>query len=541
MARVELIEAAAKMVEQLNLPSCVTVGKDSDSYVGLFAKESIERGTKLFSREIYSFGVGGITRNDLTVLCHHCLTSVEISPPVLCKQCMTISYCSRDCLKAAQPLHALECKGVKKLEKLRGKVIIKIPRPSSWLEGYEYFWPPPHAMLAARVINKGIVSSGKDHDTSADWIQNVRIPDTLPPVKVGVFAQLEKYVRLLVPDDVSDEKIRQAFLAISINTSNVSACPPRTSILAAYNLEYLMLNHICKPNCEVAQEEDDNVAIYTIEDVAEGEQLGISFVTREYYMNVRELRCPKLMECFGLDCHCFICKGEMVPNSKLWTLEKQKSSLITPWSLLTARKTMVDGWAAICESNSVPSKSSLEIVELLEPALEVQKRILDKCNIMRILTATTLILKYCKLNERQMSVNVFYDVLGPAGMASVMEYGTRMDVVDLTGNICISLLDLGRVEEFNKMFSLTQQVHPRQPSCETLCEMLHLDFPVDQSDLDEEDIQSEIQIRANRLGIPSSFYSAMVREVFDVLDGPPSLPELMQACQHMMGNGHDID
>ena len=98
-------------------------------------------------------------------------------------------------------------------------------------------------------------------------------------------------------------------------------------IIAVYNV-YCLLNHMCKPNCEIDRDKDGTVAVYTIDDVKAGEQLGISFVTREYYMNVREVRRAKLNECFRLDCKCFVCRKETVPGSKMWLLEQQKSSLI---------------------------------------------------------------------------------------------------------------------------------------------------------------------------------------------------------------------
>ena len=191
----------------------------------------------------------------------------------------------------------------------------------------------------------------------------------LSPIKAGAFLQLEEYVRLLVPEEISNPEIQLALRAISINAGTVGNSPPGTMIVAVYNNEYCLLNHMCKPNCEIEVEEDGTVAVYTIDDVKAGEQLGISFVTREYYMNVREVRRAKLSECFSLNCNCFVCRGEMIPGSKLWLLEQQKSSLIAPWSHAMARQTMVKGWELLCESNNMtPVSSPSKVIEILEPA-----------------------------------------------------------------------------------------------------------------------------------------------------------------------------
>ena len=81
---------------------------------------------------------------------------------------------------------------------------------------------------------------------------------------------------------------------------------------------------------------------------------------------------------------------------------------------------------------------------------------------------------YCQLDKSEMAVDIYYRFLGPVGMATLMEYGTRRDVADIAGNVCIRLLDLEEMMEFNEMFKLTQQIHPRRLSNKALCEMLHL-------------------------------------------------------------------
>jgi hypothetical protein len=305
------------------------------------------------------------------------------------------------------------------LEKLRGKVTLKIPRPSSWLDDYERYWPPPHALLAAHIINKGILKEDQD---ASDWITYVTTPETLPPVKASVFSQLEEYVRLLVPEEISSQEIKHALRAISINAATIGGGPPGTLTVAVYNNEFCLLNHMCKRNCEIDREEDGTIGVYTIDNVKAGEQLGISYVTKEYYMNVRELRRAKLNECFGLDCKCFVCRRETLPESKLWLLEQQKSSLIAPWSRAMARQTMVAGWGLLCESSS-PSlaDSPSKVVEMLEPPIESQKQILDQRNIILVLTATTLLLTYYRMEESEIAIDKY---LGPVDIASRKEYGT---------------------------------------------------------------------------------------------------------------------
>ena len=269
-----------------------------------------------------------------------------------------------------------------------------------------------------------------------------------------------------------------------------------------------------------------------------GQQLGISFVTRQYYMNVREVRRTKLTECFGLDCNCFVCRKEVQPGSKLWLLEQQKSLLIAPWSLALARQTMVTGWDLLCDSNNVSlAESPSKVVEILEPAVESQKLILDQRNVILVLTTTTLFLAYCRMDESEMAIDTYYRYLGPAGITSLKEYGTRRDVADITGNICIRFFDLERMVEFNDMFKLTQQLHPRRPSHKALCNMLQLTSSAGKDALSAEDLEidkdefiRECHTRADQLGIPRELYEQFAQDFFD---GQFTMPDLLQAAQEM--------
>ena len=525
---------ASNMFRQLDLPPFLEVRQiTADGGIGLFAKEPVKRGTKLFSREIHVLGVSGLTVDNLRSVCHYCLCEVGSTTPIVCRGCRIISYCSRDCLDADRSLHTMECEGIMELEKLRGKVELDGVQGGSWPSDTKHYWPPVHALLVARIINKGILT-GNQYDSG--WIDCVRCPDTLPPIKSKAFPSMERYVRLLVPEEISDKEIERTFRVVSVNANTVSS-PACTSVIAVYNAEYSLLSHMCKPNCVVEDEEGD-IAVYSLEDLQVGVQLGISFVLKEYYLNVREVRRAKLNECFGLDCHCFVCQGETIPGSKLWLLEEQKSSLITPWSHAMVRKTMVSGWGVLCDCKTTSNLTPSQVSEMLESSLAAQKIVLDKRNVMLILTAMTLILNHCKLEESQMAVDIYYESLGHVGMTSLMEYGTAKDVYEITGNVCVSLLDLGRMAEFNGMFKLTQQFHPRQPSCEALCEMLGLDVPQDMLTAEEweveDDMRRELELRATRRGIPRSFFNQFIDEFLNQFDRRPSMSEMIEACQDIM-------
>ena len=413
-----------------------------------------------------------------------------------------------------------------------------IPRPSSWLDDYEQYWPPAHALLAAHIINKGIL---KEDQKVSDWIDYVTTPNTLPPIKASVFSQLEDYIRLLIPEEISSQEINQALCAISINAATVGNNPTGTLIIAVHNNEYCLLNHMYKLNCEIDQEKDGTIAVYTIGDVKAGQQPGISFVTREYYMNIiiREVRRAKLNECFRLDCNCFVCRKETQPGSKLWLLEQQKSSLIiAPWSLAFAQQTMVTGWDLLCDSNNVSfAESPSKIIEILEPAVESQKLILNQHNVILVLTATTLFLAYCRMDKSEKAIDTYYRYLGPAGITSLKEYGTRRDVTDITGNICIHFFDLERMVEFNDMFKLTQQLHPRRQSLKALCNMLQLTPSTGKDALSSEDLEinkdefiRECHTRADRLRIPRELYEQFAQNFFD---GQFTMPDLLHAAQEL--------
>ena len=418
-----------------------------------------------------------------------------------------------------------------KLEQLRGKVTIKVPRPSVWPYDFGEYWPPPHALLIARVINKGITKEDQD---ASDWIDFATYPDALPPSKVKIFAQLEEYIRLLIPQDITDDVLKHAMLAVSLNAAKLEYGTQGTMIVGVHSIEYSLLGHLCKPNCEGEREfEDDprSIAVYTIEDINAGERVAISFVLNTHYMNISDIRRQNLKECFGIDCKCYVCQGESVPGSDLWLISRKKCSLVTPWSFNMAGKAMVRGWNTLADCIlKLPAEST----PILKSSLENLHIYLDHRNIMLVLTAMTLFLKYCDIGASKEAIDVYYKSINLSGLTALMDYGTRNDVIDITGNLCFCLLDIRRVFEFHVMFKLTQLIHPKRPSCRELCDILHLNPP---PQLSTEDFKEEnLEARADRLGIPRDFFVQHIRELRERMPGGrPDLPTVLEECQSLLG------
>ena len=117
---------------------------------------------------------------------------------------------------------------------------------------------------------------------------------------------------------------------------------PSGTLAMVLFLEYSLINHMCRPNCEWEME-DGSVHVYAARDIETGAQLGISYSMDEYTLIVREIRRAILKENFGFDCCCSVCLGEEVPGSPYWLVDQQKRSLIAPWSLEMAKKVMDKG------------------------------------------------------------------------------------------------------------------------------------------------------------------------------------------------------
>ena len=524
------------MYKHLRIPPFLQVKKlgidAGPRNVKLVAKEPIERGTRLFTREIYAAGISGKTVSDIRSVCHNCLAKIGDAPPVVCRECKIVSYCSIECLQAARSLHAMECNGIIDLEKLRGKEVLDVPSHSRWLVDQEQYWPPAHALLAARAINRRAMTVDQG---ATDWIDYVSIPGVTEPTKVEQFAKMLEYIRLLVPDHISDHEITQSLIAACVHFSVVEDSPINTYNIALYNVEYYLFNHKCKPNCEI-EKVDDRFAMYTIEDIQKGEILAISLVKYNYFMNVREVRRPRLFHCFNFECFCYLCRGETEPGSKLWLLEKQKSSLIAPWSFSMARHMMVKAWEVLIECDNALKNSPLEYTEKLGSCFETQKLILDPRNVMYILTATALLLKYCQAKAYAKAVDIFHKCLSFKGLKAMAEYGTRMVVAEITGAVSVSLFELNMIEQFHALFQLTQKIHPRHPSCKELCRMLQLEDDTQWLSTEELVIDDELnkmfQVCAEKLGVPHEFYEEAAHTYLtSQFDQKPTLSEMLEACK----------
>ena len=507
------------MSRQFDLPPYLEVRYTTNYGRGVFTKKPIERGTKLFTGRVHAFGVGGVTVDDVRSVCHHCLAGVSLYP-IVCRECRIISYCSTSCLEAARPLHAMECKGIKELEKCRGKVELKVDRPS-FPHNYTRHWPPVHALLVARVINKSIL------DGNNRWIDNVCYADTLPPSKSQSFPMMEEFVRPLVPSSVTDEEIKQAFRVVSVNAGGVGIPSYSVSVSSVYNVEYLLLNHMCRPNCESEPEDDGTYSVYAIYDLEAGEQLGVTYLLRDYRLNLREIRRMKLKESFGFDCNCSMCQSETVVGSKAWRLEQRKSSWIAPWSQSMALKTMHQAWDSLCDGRITPGITPSQIIKLLEPTMESQLLVLDKRNVMLLLTAITLVLNYNKIGESQKAVDMFMS-LGHFGTCSIIEYGTVADVAEVMGPMCACLLDLGQMEEFRKAFSLTQRFHYMKPSSEALREMLGLTPALTPRQWEEEDKKIEEEGVISEASEQFILFLALMSGTLDNEDYLEALESLVQ-------------
>ena len=444
----------------INLPPFLEIKETIHSGRGIYTKESIKTGRTIFASKAYAFGVGGVTAKDVRALCNHCLVRV-CGTPVVCDDCRVVGYCSAECLDAALPLHAMECKGILRLEKLRTIHVHTSSSPGDCTG----CWPPVYALMVARIINKRILLG---EDRGGDWVNYLSYPDKLPPAKEKLFSNVTPYVRYLVPSDVSNLEIHHTFRVVCSNGASVYS-PTDTSAVATY-IEYSLLNHMCKPNCGW-EEENGAMSVFALEDIKAGDQLGISYLLPEYCLYVREVRRKELMDVFGFNCQCFVCLGEEVVGSKYWLLDQQKRSLITPWSHQMVQVIMERGWEMVCPRRLTLSPS--QVIQMLELEVGVQKLYLDESNVILILTAKVLISKYSELGEMEKAIDCFMSV-GESGMITLLQYGTVFDAAQIMDMVAMSYLKLGRMEEFHNMTTLMQQLFPRRPSADSIRDLLGL-------------------------------------------------------------------
>ena len=415
---------------------------------GIYTTKSISRGQSIFSCLPYSFGIGGITIENVRGSCHNCLAMVkDLKASIVCSKCNVAGYCSKKCLKSAQPLHRLECEGLAKIEQLRGRY----PAFKSAIDGHLY-WPPKRVLMIARAINRNILQGASDSGIN-EWMKQLAGHKLPPSITDEYLALLQELVHNLVPDSVKDVQILQAVRAVYTNSTDVP-CPSGTSAGAFY-FEFSLLNHMCYPNCDCENDGKD-VSVYALQDIECGSQLGISYLNSNIRVYEREMRRNELKELQGFDCHCYVCVKEKEVGSEYWRLDQQKRSLIAPWSRKTADKIMKNGWKLIRDSEHLEPEVA---IKQLESEFEVQKLVLDKVNITLILTALQLVRNYYFLLPDRRGVRHLKS-LGVAGMNAFFRYSTAKEIVDF-GNMlskCFNKMDL--ITEARKIGDLMLQFFP---------------------------------------------------------------------------------
>ena len=324
-----------KLNSTVNLPSYLFVRETNNQGRGIFTKQSIRRGKRVFASPPYAFGIGGTTVEKARALCHHCLCKIRSGVPTVCSKCKVVGYCNRECLTSAFSLHQFECKGVVELEKLRKVTGHYI---TTERDDRRKFWPPNQAMMVARAINRKIMQSEQDNCLS---VYDLAPPVVMPASKDKAFDLLKQHVRYLVPSRVSDDEIYQTYCRTNNNSATVK-CPHGASAVATY-LEYSLINHMCKPNCGW-EGENGNMSVYALEDIKPNDQLGISYLRFRYIINLREIRRKEFKNKLGIDCTCYVCLEEENVGSIYWLLDQKKRSLIAPWSRQWADKVMDQAW-----------------------------------------------------------------------------------------------------------------------------------------------------------------------------------------------------
>ena len=370
---------------------------------------------------------------------------------IICPDCQVVGYCSDACRDSAKPLHKMECRGLVELEKLRGDTTVL---HVATVDDRTRYWPPPLALTVARALNKQTLIGG-DLCTE-NWLEYLAWNDSHEQMKV--YPHIYRYVRMLVPSDLNDCDIYRTFCAVSVNAAAVFNAPSGTSAMALF-MEYSLLNHMCRPNCEWEME-DGSVCVYAARDIEAGAQLGISYLMDEYTLIVREIRRAILKKNFGFDCRCSVCLGEEVPGSPWWVADQQKRLLIAPWSSEMAKKVMYEGWEKLCMSRRT-ELTATQAIQILEHTQAVINRILDERNIIVILIARRLISKYIEVGEYAKAVKQYVSIIEKAIHVLINEYSTACYVCNILCEIAVCLLRLGRMEQSKEMEREMHQLFPR--------------------------------------------------------------------------------
>ena len=442
----------------VNLPASLVIRDTEDQGRGIFTKKPIRRGKRIIACPPYSFGVGGITVDDVRALCHHCACKIYTGNPVVCNDCMVVGYCSSKCLVAALPLHKFECKGIAELEKLRAKPGRYL---SSERDDHRRFWPPVEPLLVARAINKKILQSSEQ----GSCLSMYDLDASKVPLSTNVaYDFVKRYVRYLVPKNVSDDEIYQTFCRFTNNSATIK-CHQDTSAQGIY-LEYCLLNHMCRPNCGW-EGENGNVSVFALQDIERNSQLGISYLGFRYGINLREIRRKELKKGWSFDCSCSLCLEEEKVGSRCWLLDQKKRSLIAPWSRQHANKVMDDGWDKLCQSFRLKNPQA---IQLLEMSLEEQVGVLDTVNIILILTAIFLLYKCSLFHELCRRGMSHFQSIGEEGMNALFEYGTMTEIEYVTLDIHACCQELGYWKEADELSDLMQKLFPKVPSADVLHE-----------------------------------------------------------------------
>ena len=437
------------------LPPFLEVRDVPNQGKGIYTTKFISRGQTIFRCPPYSFGVGGVTIDNVRGSCHHCLAMVKNpNDSILCSQCKVAGYCSSRCLDLAQPLHSIECEGLSKLELLRGK----LPPIITHVDARSY-WPPTQVLMIARAINRRILQGASYHDD--EWLKHLarhKLPSTVTDEFVAL---IKKLVRYLVPGHVKDDEIDQMFRAVGVNAADV-VCPDNTST-AAFYFEFSLLNHICHPNCAF---ENDNtaVSVYALQDIECNTQLCISYLNSLLRVNEREARREELKKIYGFDCHCDVCLQEEIVGSRYWLLNQQKRSLITPWSREMADKIMKKGWVSIRESERI---EPLQAIKLLESEIELQKSVLDKVNIILIQTTWQLVRNYDYISQRRRGI-CHLKSLGETGMNAFFSYSTPKDILEIISILRRCFSELGLRGKADTLSDLILGFFPKVPSSDSI-------------------------------------------------------------------------
>ena len=222
----------------INLPRSLKL-KDTIIGRGIFTEGPITRAKTIFTSRPFLFGVGGVTVEHVRAVCHHCMVRVRGTAAIVCPECKVVGYCSDACRDSAMPLHAMECKGLVQLENLRGHSTAAYTVTT---DDKTLYWPPPIAVAVARALNKQLLR-GSDQD--GNWLEYLTWNDS--HAKMKTYPLMYPYMRMLVPDEVSDHDIYRAFCTVSINSADVTV--PKGTAATALFMEYSLINHMCRLNC----------------------------------------------------------------------------------------------------------------------------------------------------------------------------------------------------------------------------------------------------------------------------------------------------